>query len=199
MATSQELSSNYVTFKRRLWLGPRAKSVLINTNNDWFIVNHKQTGFYRVNYDTDSWRRLIHVLDSPEFESIHVLNRAQIVDDLFNLARAGYVQQALMMNATKYLVRETSHLPWKAFFNGLTYVYERFEGQSYQNHLAKYVSNLMNSTYNKVGFEDRPADQLLDELHREMVLQWACKINKTECVQKSINLFAIWQQDMLKW
>jgi len=41
-------------------------------------------GYYRVNYDAVYWERIIHYLrTSEEYAKIHVLNRAQIIDDAF--------------------------------------------------------------------------------------------------------------------
>ncbi|KAM0729596.1 Aminopeptidase N [Formica fusca] len=182
-----------------VWLGSTPETVYISPINEWFIVNYHQTGFYRVNYDTYSWRRLINQLDSEGFESIHVLNRAQIIDDLFNLARATYVDYELVLNASRYLTRETNHLPWKAFFNGLSYVYERFEKQSeYQEYLERYISKILSKMYEKIGFDDRDDDKFLDRLNREIILQWACKINNMKCVTKSKDLFVAWRNNIQK-
>lgn len=189
----------YINIGSVVWLGSTPETVYISPINEWFIVNYHQTGFYRVNYDTYSWRRLINQLDSEGFESIHVLNRAQIIDDLFNLARATYVDYKLVLNASRYLTRETNHLPWKAFFNGLSYVYERFEKQSeYQEYLERYISKILSKMYEKIGFDDRDDDKFLDRLNREIILQWACKINNMKCVTKSKDLFVAWRNNIQK-
>ncbi|KYN33599.1 Aminopeptidase N [Trachymyrmex septentrionalis] len=189
-----------VSLENKTWLGSEPQKIFINSINDWFIVNYKQTGFYRVNYDNSSWHALIDKLNSKSFEDIHVLNRAQIIDDLFNLARANYVEYNLLIKALAYLESETNHLPWKAFFNGLSYIYRRFElpddlnkEKNFQEDLNKYVLKLLSKTYDNVGFSDRDDDNYLNRLHREMILQWACKLNKTECIQKSVDLFAAWR------
>lgn len=162
----------------------------INPINEWVIVNYNQIGFYRVNYDENTWLRLIEELQSPGFENIHVLNRAQIMDDLFYLARGSYVKDNFWWTATKYILQEKEHLPWKAFLNSLDYVYERFEGKINENNLKKYVLILMNKTYEQVGFDDLDDDQLMDRFHREMILQWACKLGNPDCIKRSVELFA---------
>lgn len=185
-----------ISINMKNWLGPEAVAVYINPTNEWFLVNRQQTGFYRVNYDTASWERLISTLNSNRFETIHVLNRAQIIDDLFNLARATHADYELLLNATRYLTRERDHLPWKAFFNGLSYVYERLEHRNMPEQLRKYVLNLMSTLYKRTGFEDQEQDEHLDKLNREMILQWACKLHETECTKKSKELFAAWRTDV---
>ncbi|KAG5311631.1 AMPN Aminopeptidase, partial [Acromyrmex insinuator] len=194
-----------VSLENKTWLGSEPQKIFINSINDWFIVNYKQTGFYRVNYDNSSWHALIDKLNSANFEDIHVLNRAQIIDDLFNLARANYVEYNLLIKALAYLGSETNHLPWKAFFNGLSYIYRRFElpedlnkEKNFQEDLNKYVLKLLSKTYDNVGFNDDDNDTYLNRLHREMILQWACKLNKEECIQKSVDLFATWRNSSEK-
>lgn len=200
VVTSQNIHNQInLNNKTVFWLGSQIHTIYINPNDEWFIVNYEQAGFYRVNYDSQSWLKLINELNSERFSTIPVLNRAQIIDDLFNLARADYVQYEVLMQASKYLTRETHHLPWKAFFNGLSYVYERFEtGDDNQKLMQKYILNLLSNMYETVGFDDNDEDTLLDELNREMILQWACKFDKIKCVKQSKNLFATWRNDSLQ-
>ncbi|XP_035520141.1 aminopeptidase Ey-like [Morone saxatilis] len=70
------------------WL--KNTSVTINemkvSGEDWVLTNINVVGYYRVNYDQGNWDRLLHVL-SINHVAIPVINRAQLVDDAFNLAR----------------------------------------------------------------------------------------------------------------
>ncbi|KAL0111090.1 hypothetical protein PUN28_012804 [Cardiocondyla obscurior] len=192
--TSSDATSR-VPSVSKIWLGSKPKTVTINSNNDWYIVNYRQTGFYRVNYDLDSWKTLINKLNSKSFEAIDVLNRAQIIDDLFNLARADYVEYELVMNATRYLKQESNHLPWRAFLNGLSYISNRFEQQKFQQNYNKYILDLLSNIYNKIGFSDDDEEEHLNKLNREMILQWACKLNKAECVKTSKTMFNDWRNN----
>lgn len=58
------------------------------TRDQWVIFNLQETGYYRVNYDDNNWNLLVQQLNT-DHRAIHVINRAQIIDDAFNLARAG--------------------------------------------------------------------------------------------------------------
>lgn len=56
--------------------------------SEWIIFNVQQTGYYRVNYEIENWQALTDQL-LTEHPLIHITNRAQMLDDALNLARAG--------------------------------------------------------------------------------------------------------------
>lgn len=56
---------------------------------------------------------------------IHVLNRAQLIDDAFTLARAGKLDYSIPLHLTKYLTKENNTIPWYPAMNGLSFVLER--------------------------------------------------------------------------
>lgn len=83
------------------------------SNTSWILANLNVTGYYRVNYDFENWERLLAQLGSepqvkPVFcrwchfqvmcspikcllplgvQLVPLLNRAQLLDDAFSLAR----------------------------------------------------------------------------------------------------------------
>lgn len=81
-------------------------------------------GFYRVNYDTDNWSSLIRQLKEAPDE-IHVLNRAQLIDDSFFLARADQLHYSFPLRISSYLKIEDDVLPWYSVINGYSYLIER--------------------------------------------------------------------------
>lgn len=80
--------------------------------DDWVVVNVQESGYYRVNYDEKLWNLLIKQLNSDKHDLIHVLNRAQLVDDSLNLARAGKINYEIPFGILKYLESETDYVPW---------------------------------------------------------------------------------------
>ncbi|RXN30301.1 aminopeptidase N-like protein [Labeo rohita] len=69
------------------WLLSKTESYKpMKTDTDWILANLNVTGYYRVNYDPQNWERLLKQLTS-DHKVIPVLNRGQIIDDAFNLAR----------------------------------------------------------------------------------------------------------------
>lgn len=82
---------NFDRINVEYWLQDERDTININESSGWVIFNVQSAGFYRVNYDNESWYRIIKVLNSKNYADIHVLNRAAIVDDLLNLARTGFL------------------------------------------------------------------------------------------------------------
>lgn len=66
---------------------------------------------------------LTEVLNDPaRFETIHPINRAQIVDDAMNLALAGALDYRVALDIINYLAHERSFVPWKAGLVALGYI-----------------------------------------------------------------------------
>ena len=50
--------------------------------------------------------------------AIHVINRAQIIDDAFNLARSNLLDYETALNVTGYLHKEVEYVPWSSAITG---------------------------------------------------------------------------------
>lgn len=53
---------------------------------------------------------------------ISVANRAQIMNDALNLAKANILDYEVALDLTKYLEREEDYLPWESSFSSLNYI-----------------------------------------------------------------------------
>lgn len=82
-------------------------------------------GYYRVNYDDTLWSEIETALKSEDFGGIHVLNRAQIIDDVLNLARAGVVSYTRALDVASYLANENEYYPWYSALTAMTYLKRR--------------------------------------------------------------------------
>lgn len=118
--TSQS-NANFNNTGANLWIeGERTVTISNDTaptpwdENDWIVANLQQTGYYRVNYDQANWNLLIAQLNSEDFEAIHALNRAQLVDDSFSLAQAELISYDTAFRVIEYLQQETDYIPWAA-------------------------------------------------------------------------------------
>lgn len=80
-------------------------------------------GYYRVNYDMDTWKEFARIL-KEEPEEFPYYTRALLIDDALNLARLGLLNYSIAFDLTSYLsVNETNYWPWKEAFNNLKFLY----------------------------------------------------------------------------
>lgn len=88
-------------------------------------------GYYRVNYDETNWRLISQYLKTENYTNIHVLNRAQLIDDAFNLARSGRLNYSIVFGFAEYISQETDYIPLYSLFRGLTYLNRYLSGTEY--------------------------------------------------------------------
>lgn len=100
------------------WL-PKTKAVTLTglkvPSNEWLLVNVQETGYYRVNYDIRNWDMITkHLMHEKKFKEIAPANRAQLIDDVLNLANGGYLSYGIALNVTRYLKHEVDFVPLSA-------------------------------------------------------------------------------------
>ena len=157
-------------------------------SSQWFIFNKQQMGFYRVNYDNSNWQQLIKVLNSDNFNQIHVLNRAQLVDDSLNLALDGYLSYETALNVLNYLNRETDYIPWRAAITNLDKIDYLLDGQPIQDVFRRFFKNTLQKMYLAYGLAEKPQDTLMDKLARELAIDWSCRLGNQKCLQDTFLL-----------
>jgi aminopeptidase N len=165
--------------------GAEKKFELATAPPEYFIVNNQQTGYYRVNYDVDSWSKIRAALFSENHGGIHVANRAQIVDDLFNFARAGIVDYSTALDILGYIKMEKSYTPWLAFFNGMTHVTRRIVGDNATEEFSHFILDTLSEIYENLGYDARTSDTHTQILLRNHVLTWACRYGHKDCLEKT--------------
>ncbi|XP_050452416.1 aminopeptidase N-like [Cataglyphis hispanica] len=95
-----------------------------DNEDKWFIANILQTGYYRVNYDTKNWRMIARYLNSNKYSNIHVISRAQIIDDAFHLAIEKKLDFSIFWELVSYLWRESNYVAWYPMIK----IFERISG-----------------------------------------------------------------------
>ena len=96
-------------------------------SQSWYVFNKQQRGYYRVNYDASNWKLLSNALSSVDYNKIHVMNRAQLIDDSFALVSAGYLEDyETAYDILKYLVNEDDFFPWYTANRNINPLYSIF-------------------------------------------------------------------------
>ncbi|KAH8311145.1 hypothetical protein KR044_004573 [Drosophila immigrans] len=164
-----------------------AHAVTFNTAINWIIANIQETGYYRVNYTDNNWHAIHKALTESNWGGIHEINRAQVVDDLLNLARAGLINYSLTLEVLEYLETETNYIPWTSAFNGFNFLAIRL-GTDVAD-FSSYIKQLTNKAYNQLGFEESSTDKALDIYLRTKVLSWSCRYGNADCISRAKSHF----------
>ena len=171
---------------------PVVKSfILPKKPSKYIILNPKQTGFYRVNYDAENWSNIKTGLWKDNFDDIHVMNRAQIVDDLFNLARAGVIEYKTAVDIIRYIKKEKNYIPWlSAINNGLTFLSQRVALKDRDRKLFEwFVLDTMEDVYKHLTFNDKDTESRTDVYNRVNIQSWLCKYGHKGCIDESVKVF----------
>ncbi|XP_038223211.1 aminopeptidase N-like [Zerene cesonia] len=187
------LSTNpdFTDTKPQAWVLPNSPALAVDipglSNADWFIVNKQQTGYYRVNYDVDNWVALANVLKNSH-SIIHLLNRAQIIDDAFNLARNERLNYEYAFEVSRYLVNETDYIAWGAADAAFSYLDVVLSGTSTYSLFQKYVIELSAPLFNRFGFVAGPNEEHVTAFHRNVILNLNCRHGNQQCINRAQEL-----------
>ncbi|XP_015790545.1 aminopeptidase N [Tetranychus urticae] len=162
-------------------------------DDEWIILNLQEVGYYKVNYDEKNWLMLINQL-KKDHNRIHVLNRAQIVDDLFDLARANIVNYSLALEVTRYLVNEEDFVPWGSASSEIRFLDSMLRRTSLYGRWKSYVLSLVVNKYNKFGWRapDNP-DDIASQIMQLRVINWACYYQHMPCILEAQKQFEAWK------
>uniref|UniRef100_A0A8C2DQB6 Aminopeptidase n=1 Tax=Cyprinus carpio TaxID=7962 RepID=A0A8C2DQB6_CYPCA len=138
------------------------------SSDEWVLANINVTGYYRVNYNNDNWQRLLN--------SIPVINRAQLIDDAFNLAKAGIIETTLALRTTLFLASETEYMPWESALDNLDYFYLMFDRTEVYGHM-------------QVKIRWRTGERFIN------ALRVACSTGNEDCKTLITNWFKQWMDN----
>lgn len=147
--------------------------------------------YYRVNYDTFLWNRIISAL-AENYTSIDVLNRAQIVDDAFNLARAGELSLSQALMIIDYLRNEREYYPWVSALNGFNYLIRILGENTLANErLTRLQLELLEDIRRNISF-NLNTNNHIEIIKTRLILERACRLGEITCIDEALRLFQIY-------
>ncbi|XP_076880958.1 aminopeptidase N-like isoform X2 [Brachyhypopomus gauderio] len=178
------------------WLLKKTDSHLpMKTNSRWVLANLNVSGFYRVNYDAQNWQRLLSQL-TVDHTVIPIINRAQIIDDAFSLARAKIIKQTMALSTTKYLSKDMEYVPWDSAIrnlNYLSYMLEQTEVHgAMQNYMRQKVQPLFNYFKKITSDWTQIPSRHTDQYNQINAISLGCQSGVEGCM----NLTSMWYK---KW
>ncbi|KAI4492598.1 hypothetical protein M0804_002389 [Polistes exclamans] len=152
-------------------------SATLNLSRQRFLT----IGYYRVNYDTDNWKKIAEYLNTENYTKIHPLNRAQIIDDSSYMVHTKRLNPIVFLEIINYLWQETDYIPWYSAFRVFDTFQDYFKFPESGAFLKPYVLRLIDGLLRNVGYDEKPNDDHLTKLKRVEVLELASKLGHSEC------------------
>ncbi|XP_070772420.1 aminopeptidase Ey-like isoform X1 [Enoplosus armatus] len=167
-------------------------------SNGWLVANINMKGFFRVNYDSENWARLLAKLSSKH-QDIPVINRAQIIDDAFNLARAKMVNTTLALRTTKFLDKEVEYMPWQTARRNLDYFFLMFDRSEVYGPMQAYIKKQVTPLFNY--FKDltlnwtKIPEKHTDQYNQVNAISLACSTGVEGCKELTTGWFREWMKN----
>ncbi|XP_029666435.1 glutamyl aminopeptidase-like isoform X2 [Formica exsecta] len=184
--TQSDLNFNKTSLHHIKWQKFTPQKSYVEVHEDhkkdgWIIFNLQQAGYYRVDYDIENWKRIATYLNSMEYSKIHVLNRAQIIDDAYYFLTIKQFDSSVFWQLTKYLSRETDYVAWYPMIKALEHMSKVFPISDRRVYnIKKEMKEILNKLLRNMGYEESNKNYLTNCLKQE-VTKWACILDEPNC------------------
>uniref|UniRef100_A0A8C5CNW8 Aminopeptidase n=1 Tax=Gadus morhua TaxID=8049 RepID=A0A8C5CNW8_GADMO len=179
------------------WLMNKVNMDMKTAGDEWVLANIDVTGYYRVHYDRGNWEKLIGQLKA-DHQAIPLINRAQLVDDAFNLARAAIVPSTHALQTTVYLSAEREYIPWQSALDNMQYYYLMLDRTDVYGPMQDYMRSLVTPLYlhfNATSGWTNVPEGHTDKYNQVNALSLACSTGLKECQNLTTSLFRQWMDN----
>ncbi|XP_008551763.3 thyrotropin-releasing hormone-degrading ectoenzyme-like [Microplitis demolitor] len=135
------------------WITDKETTVFLTElkSDDWIIFNVQQFGHYRVNYDSENWKRIIDYLNSDNYDKINPINRGVVISEIEEIYNNNNDLEKLI-NLLWYLRRERDIIPLMKAVGPLNTVskimtIDRKIINSYINNILSPIISYLNNEY----------------------------------------------------
>ncbi|CAG2211206.1 ANPEP [Mytilus edulis] len=155
----------------------------------------------RKHIDIDKEKRVIHPAKNNENAASYrqvfpESNRAGLIGDALNLARAQTIDYEVALNMTTYLKNEEKYVPWRAFVDSIEFIKGMISKQGSYVLLRKYLHDLVAPVFDTVGTS---TSGTLPEQHmRDVMLQTACDVGVVKAINYAKEMFRKWKTEGIK-
>lgn len=147
---------------QRQWFHHTLDQILVPvapTSVKWIKFNKDQVGYYRVKYDLSMWQSLNQALED-NIDTLSVLDRAHLLNDVFSLAEAIQVPYDTALTMTKYLKAESHFVPWDVASSKLKSIRNLLYYTEHYQKFREYVVDLVDTAYESIDMNVNPDEHL---------------------------------------
>lgn len=148
----------------------------------WFKVNPDQTGFFRVNYRTEDWERLVPAVASLELTAS---DRLGIQNDAYSLSRAGLLPVTQFLSLARAYGNETDASVWGDLSSNLRDIEVMLADEPSHTPYQAFAREIFHPAVQRIGWDAKPDEGHLDALLRSTVLSQAGSYGDTGVLEEA--------------
>ena len=162
------------------------------SSDGWVKLNPLQTGFFRVNYSTEDWQRLVPAIESLE---LHATDRLGVQNDAYALSRAGLLPVTQFLSLALAYKNEGDASVWSDLASNLRDIEQLISDESIHPAYQGFAREIFGPAARKIGWEPKPGEGHLDALLRSTVLSQAGSYHDPGVTAQASERFQKYLQD----
>lgn len=119
------------------------------------------------------------------FTQIHYRNRAQLIDDAYNLAKGDRLDYDILFELMNYLWQEIDYIPWVPASRAGNYLNRRLSGSQIYPQCQAFITKIVAKLFNHLGVSWRDEENRTERFARNIALTLACQAQLPECLDES--------------
>ncbi|XP_075037443.1 endoplasmic reticulum aminopeptidase 1-like [Mixophyes fleayi] len=188
----------YITSKsniiQRFMLKTEKDVLVLAEEVEWIKFNVGMNGYYIVHYEGDGWDALIKLL-KEDFTAISSNDRANLINNAFQLVSIGHLPIDKALSLTTYLSKEDKIMPVFQGMDELVPIYklmEKRDMKEIEDQMKGYILNLFRNLIDVQTWTDDGT--VSERMLRSSLLHFACFRKYQPCVEKAGEYFKKWQK-----
>ena len=162
------------------------------SGDGWVKLNPLQTGFFRVNYSTEDWQRLVPAIESLE---LHATDRLGVQNDAYALSRAGLLPVTQFLSLAQAYKNEDDASVWSDLASNLRDIEQLISDEAIHPAYQGFAREIFGPAARKIGWEPKPGEGHLDALLRSTVLSQAGSYHDPGVTAQASERFQKYLQD----
>ena len=162
------------------------------SSDGWVKLNPLQTGFFRVNYSTEDWQRLVPAIESLE---LHATDRLGVQNDAYALSRAGLLPVTQFLSLAQAYKNEGDASVWSDLASNLRDIEQLISDEAIHPAYQGFAREIFGPAARKIGWEPKSGEGHLDALLRSTVLSQAGSYHDPDVTAQATERFQKYLQD----
>ena len=162
------------------------------SGDGWVKLNPLQTGFFRVNYSTEDWQRLVPAIESLE---LHATDRLGVQNDAYALSRAGLLPVTQFLSLAQAYKNEGDASVWSDLASNLRDIEQLISDEAIHPDYQGFAREIFGPAARKTGWEPKSGEGHLDALLRSTVLSQAGSYHDPDVTAQATERFQKYLQD----